>query len=319
MNKHFVRAGIAAGLSLAGGLAAAQSSVTVYGRLNVTIENQKIGTADAKWVEQNNSSRIGFKGSEDLGGGLKAGFQIEHGFSVDTGAAADTFWGRQSEVNLSGGFGTVRLGNFTSEAYYATADYVSMHNHDTGTSSDALYAGLGRKSNKVAYRLPGFVKDLSVEAAVSLGEGAANQKKNYDVAINYAIGGLQLGLGYEQADDATTTKDQFAVRAAYTAGPVTVGGYVQRDKNAFGAGNRTNVRLAGMYTLGSSEFHLNVGSAGDTGSVADSSAKQFTVAYNYKLSKRTKVYGFYTKLDDSSAGLYDGDFKSFALGLRHNF
>ena len=317
MNKHFVRAGIAAGLSLAGGLAAAQSSATVYGRLNVTIENQKIGTNDAKWVEQNNSSRIGFKGSEDLGGGLKAGFQIEHGFSPDTGAAAATFWGRQSEVNLSGGFGTVRLGNFTSEAYYATADYVSMHNHDTGTSSDALYAYLGRNGNKVAYRLPGFVKDLSVEAAVSLGEGAANQEKNYDVAVNYAIGGLQLGFGYEQADTTTVSRDQFAVRAAYTAGPVTVGGYVQRDKNAFGAGNRTNVRLAGMYALGSSEFHLNVGSAGDTGD-ADNGAKQFTVGYNYNLSKRTKVYGFYTKLDDS-ATLYGGDFKSFALGLRHNF
>jgi predicted porin len=319
MNKHFVRAGIAAGLSLAGGLASAQSSATVYGRLNVSIENQKIGANDAKWVEQNSSSRIGFKGTEDLGGGLMAGFKIEHGFSPDTGVAADPFWGRQSEVNLSGGFGTVRLGNFTSEAYYATADYVSMHNHDTGTSSDALYAGLGRKTNKVAYRLPGFVKDLSVEAAVSLGEGAANQEKNYDVAVNYAIGGLQLGFGYEQADTTTVSRDQFAVRAAYTAGPVTVGGYVQRDKNAFGAGNRTNVRLAGMYTLGSSEFHLNVGSAGDTGDVADSSAKQFTVAYNYNLSKRTKVYGFYTKRDDSAAALYAGDFRSFALGLRHNF
>jgi predicted porin len=319
MNKYFARAGIAAGLSLAGGMAIAQSSATVYGRLNVTIENQKIGTADAKWVEQNNSSRIGFKGTEDLGGGLKAGFQIEHGFSPDTGAAAATFWGRQSEVNLSSGLGTVRLGNFTSEAYYATADYVSMHNHDTGTSSDALYAYLGRNGNKVAYRLPGFVKELSVEAAVSLSEGAANQEKNYDVAVNYAIGGLQLGLGYEKADNATTTKNQVAVRAAYTAGPVTVGGYVQRDKNAFGAGNRTNVRLAGMYALGSSEFHLNVGSAGDAGSVADSSAKQFTVGYNHNLSKRTKVYGFYTKLDDSTAGLYGGDFKSFALGLRHNF
>ena len=319
MNKHFVRAGVAAGLALTGGVAAAQSSATVYGRLNVTIENQKIGSDEAKWVEQNNSSRIGFKGSEDLGGGLKAGFQIEHGFSPDTGVAAGTFWGRQSEVNLSSSFGTVRLGNFTSEAYYATADYVSMHNHDTGRSSDALYAYLGRNGNKVAYRLPGFVKDLSVEASVSLSEGAANQEKNYDVAVNYAIGGLQLGLGYEKADTTTTTKDQVAVRAAYTAGPVTVGGYVQRDKNAFGAGNRTNVRLAGMYALGSSEFHLNVGSAGDTGSVADSSAKQFTLGYNYNLSKRTKVYGFYTKLDDSTAGLYGGDFKSFALGLRHNF
>ena len=131
----------------------AQSSVTIYGRLNETIENQKVGTGSAKWVEQNNSSRIGFKGTEDMGGGLKAGFQIEHGFAPDTGAANAVFWGRRSEVNLgSSTFGTVRLGNMVSEAYYATADYVSMHNHDTGTSSDALYAYLSSNINKVAYR-----------------------------------------------------------------------------------------------------------------------------------------------------------------------
>ncbi len=51
----------------------AQSSVTIYGRLNESIENQKVGTGTAKWVEQNNSSRLGFRGTKDLGGGLKAG------------------------------------------------------------------------------------------------------------------------------------------------------------------------------------------------------------------------------------------------------
>jgi hypothetical protein len=58
----------------------------------------------------------------------------------DTGVSASPFFGRQSEVNLSGAFGTVRLGRWISESYFATADYVSMHNHDTGSSSDALYA-----------------------------------------------------------------------------------------------------------------------------------------------------------------------------------
>ena len=109
----------------------AQSSVTVYGRLNVTVESRKIGDDTDKGIF-NNASRIGFKGTEDLGGGLKAGFQIEHGFNPTTGAAAGTFWGRQAEVNLGGNFGLVRAGTFTSEAYFATADYVSMHNHEIG-------------------------------------------------------------------------------------------------------------------------------------------------------------------------------------------
>ncbi|MBP8147748.1 MAG: porin, partial [Acidovorax sp.] len=119
-------------LALLGSTAAfAQSSVTLYGRVNTTVERQEVGNVKTTGLF-NNASRFGFKGTEDLGGGLKAGFQLESGFNSDTGASAATFFGRQSEVNLSGGFGTVRLGNFFPESYYATADYVSMHNHDTG-------------------------------------------------------------------------------------------------------------------------------------------------------------------------------------------
>ena len=99
--------------TLASGAALAQSSVTLYGRLNVTAERQKVGSADAVVELNNTASRIGFKGEEDLGGGLKAGFIIEHGFDPTTGAAASTFWGRQSEVYLSSKLGMLRLGNFT--------------------------------------------------------------------------------------------------------------------------------------------------------------------------------------------------------------
>jgi len=109
------------------------------------------------------------------------------------------------------------------------------------------------------------------------------------------------------------------VRAAYEMGAFTVGTYVQRDTNAIAAGSRTNVRLAGMYTLGASEFHANVGMAGKVGSVANSKATQATLGYNYNLSKRTKVYGFYTRFNDGAAALYGGDFNSLAVGVRHNF
>ncbi len=130
--------------------------MTIYGRLNLTVERQKLTGSDNNWVMQNSASRWGMKGSEDLGGGLKAGFQLESGFNPANGTAADRFFGRQSEVNLGGGFGMVRLGNFTSEAYYATSDYIGMHNHETGTSSDAFYSYIGRNTGKVAYRTPNF-------------------------------------------------------------------------------------------------------------------------------------------------------------------
>ena len=303
---------LAALLTLAGA-AQAQSSVTVYGRMNLSVESQKTD-AGSKTVLQNNSSRWGLKGSEDMGGGLKAGFQLESGVSADTGGAAANYWGRQAEVNLAGGFGTLRLGNFTSEAYYATADYISNHNHDTGTSSDALYAYIGRNNNKVAYRLPELAKGMSLEFAASLKESAANN--SFDAAWNYAVGGLQLGAGYEKNGDAT----QATVRAFYMAGNVGFGGYWQRDDDAWGVdGSRNNLRLVGMLVAGANEFHLNVGRAGKLGNVNDSDALQYTLGFNHNLSKRTKLYAFFTKVDDGNAKVYGGDFRSLAAGLRHNF
>jgi predicted porin len=305
---------LAALAALSAGSVLAQSNVNIYGRMNVSIERQKAGSTSTT-VMQNNASRIGFRGTEDLGGGLKAGFVLEHGFNIDTGTQSQPeFWARQSELNLSGGFGMVRLGRYTSEAYFATADYVSMHNHDTGTSSDALYAYVTRDTNKIAYRTPDL-GGLTLEAAMSLKEALADH--SYDLAANYAMGPLQLGAGYSKLGD----QNQFALRALYSLGDFTFGGYVQRDEDGFGAGlgKRTNVRLSGMYAMGASEFHLNVGRAGEYDNASDSDATQFTLGYNYNLSKRTKLYAFYTKLNDGSANVYGGDFSSIAAGLRHNF
>jgi predicted porin len=323
MNKTV----IALALLALGGAALAQSSVTLYGRLNASAEQQDFNGRKLK-VLQNNASRIGFKGSEDLGGGLRAGFQLEHGFNVDTGTQSQTqFWARQSEVNLSGGFGMLRLGNFTSEAYYATADYISMHNHDTGTSSDALYAYLTRNRNKIAYRTPEFVKGLTMEAAVLAGEGQG--PRQWEAALNYGNGPLHVGLGYEKSSDA----NQFAASVLYEFGAFVVGALVQRDEDGWGPGlgTRTSYRGSFAYNFGSNELHLNVGRAGDYSRVADSDATQWTVGYNYNLSKRTKAFAFYTKLNDGAANIYGSnvfgiattgrktDFSSLAVGVRHNF
>jgi predicted porin len=312
--KHTLIAVAAATAALVAGTAQAQSSVSISGRLNVTLERQDNNGAKS-YQMVNNASRIKFAGTEDLGGGLKAGFVLEHGFNVDNGAASQgRFWARQSEVNLSGGFGMLRLGNFTSEAYFATADYISMHNHDTGPSSDALYAYLGNDTNKIAYRTPEFVKGMTIEAAVSAGENVT--KRGYDLAWNYAMGALQLGAGYQKQDKA----NQYAVRALYELGPVVLGAMVQRDKNAYGNGNRTNYRLSAAYNVGAMEFHANIGRAGDYSKTTDSDASQFTLGYNYNLSKRTKVYGYYTKVSASRNTGYASDFSSIAaFGLRHNF
>ena len=295
----------------------AQSSVTLYGRLNLTVESVKAGDEDRQGEVRDNASRIGFKGTEDLGGGLKAGFQIEHGFDATNGQAASAFWGRQSEVNLGGSFGTVRLGRFTSEAYYATADYVSLHNHDTGDSADAFYLPISaitdRNRNKVGYRSP-VLGGLVLHAALGLKEGTDTDQL-YDFAADYDRGPLHLGAGFEKLGDVK----QYAARALYEFGSTTVGGYIEHASIPL-LGNATHFRIAVMQTVGASEFHFNVGRAGEYSNWDQSDALQWTLAYNYNLSKRTKVYAYYTAIDkDDVLKAYGGDFNALAVGIRHNF
>jgi predicted porin len=296
----------------------AQSSVTLWGRVNTTVESQKVADQGRTVVVANNASRLGFKGTEDLGGGLKASFSLEHGFNSDNGAATGgtaAFWGREASVQLAGAFGAVRLGRWTPGSYYATADYVSMHNHDTGSSSDAFYGGPFPTSNKVGYFTP-TVGGFSAEAAVSAGEGAPGVKRAFDLSGNYDQGPVHLGAGYSKQDKVS----QFAGRALYELGAFTFGGYVQRETNDANVTKKSRniYRLAGMYTLGASEFHVNFGGTQAGGNQANK-ANQFTLGYNYNLSKRTKVYGYYTAIDTKDTLKKAGDFSSFAAGIRHNF
>jgi predicted porin len=316
---------VAAISALAASASFAQSSVTIYGRLNTSAEHQENIGADGKQsVLQNNASRLGFKGTEDLGGGLKADFFLEHRFNADTGTATGDFWAGDAWVGLSGGFGSIRLGRLTSAAYFATADWIGMHNHDTGTSEDKLYTYLSNGRNTVSYTTPSF-GGLTVEGTISAGEGSAITNKVGNIAVNYDKGPLHLGFGYEK--QAGTDDQQFAARALYELGAFTFGGYYQMsDTEALG--DRDLFRLAAMYAVGASEFHVNVGFADNWSKLSGSKASQYTVAYNYNLSKRTKVYAFYTTVDNGSTLSYFGatsaggavlDPSSLAVGVRHNF
>lgn len=317
MKKTLIVAAVSA---LAASSALAQSSVTVYGRLNVTAESQKnISVVGSQKVLQNNASRLGFKGVEDLGGGLKAEFFLEHRFNVDTGTVTGPFWAGDSYVGLSGGFGAIKAGRLTSAAYYATADYISFHNHDTGTSEDKLYTYLGQNANSISYTTPSL-GGLTAEVSISAAEGPVTTNKVATLAMNYSLGALELGLGYEK--QAGTRDDQLAIRANYALGALMLGGYYQKsDLSALGS--RDAYRLAAMYTVGASEFHFNYGSADDWSRVRNSDASQYTVGYNYNVSKRTKLYGFYTTVDNSANFGYFGvagrRASSLAAGVRHNF
>ena len=296
----------------------AQSSVTLWGRINTTVESQSNNGGDRVVKVENNSSRLGFKGTEDLGGGLKAQFLLEHGLKSDSGAANGPFWNREAAVQLAGSFGAVKLGRWTNGSYFATADYISNHNHDTGTSSDALYAfdAAWVESNKVGYFTPNYA-GFSAEITAAAGEGGP--KRAFDLSANYDMGPLHLGAGYGKQGD----NSQFAVRGLYEMGAFTFGAYWQVEDTANKTLAKRNIgRVSAMYVMGASEFHVNYGATEAGGNpVANPrahGAKQYTLGYNYNLSKRTKVYGFYTAID-TNAPKNSGDFDSIAAGIRHNF
>lgn len=307
---------------LVAGAAHAQSSVTLYGRVNTTVEHQKFQGESAKTAMHTNGSYIGFRGVEDLGGGLKAGFQLEQ--AIDSTNGASNGFARQSELFLGGNFGKLRVGNYNSTAYTATADYISMHNHDTGSSSDALFAYIVPNEAKIGYVTPEF-GGFSAEVGYGL-EDNHGGKSPYDLSLSYKAGNFDLAGAFAKHDKA----EAYTLRALYTTGNFALGGYVQYDEQSFAnqTADRLSARLAAAYTVGASEFHVNVGWADEYDNMAKTGATQLTLGYNYNLSKRTKLYGFYTRIDNEQNAHYGyslsarpagKDFSSFAVGLRHLF
>ncbi|WP_422010040.1 porin [Roseateles sp.] len=332
---------LVAALAAVAAPAFAQSSVTLWGRLNTSVESQKFGNQDRKVAVQNNSSRLGLRGTEDLGGGLKASFNLEHGLNSDTGTVqtlggpSTMFWSRQANVELSGAFGTVRLGTWFPDSYFSTVDRTSNHNHDTGTSSDALFSdfGFGVRTNKVGYFSP-TVGGFNFIGSVRAGEGSG--PRAYDLSLNYEVNGLHIAGTYAQASryigagqiGSGAKRQTYGLEADYAFGPVLVTGYFQSEK-VDGFRTRNIGRVSAMYSLGQSEFHFNIGgtkaggdSASANGMTGDSfrtaGASQWTLGYNYNLSKRTKIYAFYTDIDQKLPNK-GGDFDSLAVGVRHNF
>lgn len=314
-------------IALSSSALADTSSVTVYGRVDTAIESIKLGNTRTSNVSSS-GSYFGIQGQEQLGNGMKVGFQLEAAFDSDDGQIATAernFFSNRSELNLSGTFGTLRVGSFFNPSYYAVADRASLHNEDYGITADALYAGVENNANRIAYASPEF-HGLTVESAVSFHERDAEPRKHaYDLAANYDMGDWSFGAGFSEWGDA----QQYALRATWTQGDWTVSGYHQRSKHwnaadfevAAGDGNRNVTRLAVAYAIGAGEVHANYGHA--NGPRAEE-ANQWTVGYNHHLSKRTKVYAFYSQLQNKDGADFGGlntneDRKSVSVGVRHHF
>ena len=314
LNKIVAAAGL---IAISATAAAADSSVNVYGRIDTAIESVKTGNARVNGVN-NSGSYFGLKGQEDLGNGLKVGFQLESAFNSDDGAISeDEFFSNRSELNLSGSFGTVRMGRFLNPSYYAIADRASLHNEDYGITYDQLYQDIGYVANRLAYKSP-EMNGLTLESSIGFHErdASSNGKNAYDLAANYDRGNWSFGAGYSELGN----DKQAALRATWAQDAWTVSGYVQRSEQA---GEKTNViRTAVAYAIGAGEIHANFGHA--NGENAET-ANQWTVGYNHHLSKRTKVYALYSQIQNKNGAAFgdnlmaNEDQKSVSVGIRHNF
>jgi predicted porin len=217
---------IALAVLAASGAAMAQSSVTLYGVADAGVTYLN-GADNWSGVTSGNNltSRLGFRGVEDLGGGLKANFVLEGGFNLDNGDGASGYAGakagegfqfkRRSTVGLSGGFGEVRMGRELTAAYNATARYDVFGS--VGIGQSRLWADGGvvdasanatavttnqRISNALTYVSPDF---SGFKFGLNYGFGettASNSDSGYlGAGLMYDNGPLSLGLGLERLNN----------------------------------------------------------------------------------------------------------------------
>ena len=362
LQRKLLATAVASACALpAAALAQVPSWIQIYGRANVSYErittenSSNTGTQpnQSNWNLVDNASRVGIRGNKDLGGGLTGLFQMESRVRLDEGFGQLT--SRDSYAGLAGGFGTVRLGRTIGPVYYATYDYISMHNHDTGTSSDALLAptvsgNQGFMNNTVWYTSPKIGRNFTVDVAYSLlgvqrvvsdsqphylGVVGSYDQGPLHAAASYANTKNTVNLGGGTADD----DKAYTIGGLYDFKTFVVGALIESAKTKVltgGDASRNYVRVSGMMPVGKHEFHVNFGTVnhGIGSSASNDGAKQWTLGYNYNITKETKIYGFYTKVDNDSNGTYGAgnfstvnqvvavpglDISSIAIGVRHNF
>ena len=324
---------IALAVLAASGAAMAQSSVTLYGVADVAVTHVN---GDDNWTGlssgANKTSRLGFRGVEDLGGGLKANFVLEGGINLDTGdgksgGATDSGFQfkRQSTVGLAGNFGEVRLGRELTAAYNATARYDVFgsvgiarsqlwedgKNLDTTTFDDPYYYTTNQRvSNAITYVSPDF-SGFKVAANYGFGEvaGKNSDGRYFGGGLTYDNGPLSLGLGAERlnsgAGAAMQSQSTNDITAWSLGGSYDLG--VAKLLAAYRQSTAKDVAILGATSdLKNRGYMLAVTAPVGPGLVRAAynryEAKfdgekgvtdQFGLGYVYNLSKRTSVYGTY--------------------------
>lgn len=328
------------GLAILGTFASAaqaQSSVTIYGVMDMGLEYGRYNDGvTLKKLDSGDqmASRIGFRGTEDIGGGLKANFMMESGLSLDTGATTQPqLFGRGASVGLQGSFGRFDMGRMFAPIFFVhIASDPSTIGYTTASavSNLAQVSELGRTytggflDNNIRYRTP-TINGIDSEWAYSFGNelpgGQKDYGKNLGMNVQYNNSPLWAGFGYNKftarrvGDKADSSQTTYSIGAKYNFGVATVGTAYLRTKNMMGAlevlgaaiggapvngGDASSWHITGMIPAGPGEINLGVARLTETG---DKATNGYHLGYSYTLSKRTNLYGFYTGLSNNNKGV----------------
>ena len=345
-----------AALTAFAGAASAQSSVTIGGIVDLAARNVK--NANAGSIKSLSSggqatSRLYFRGVEDLGGGLKAGFWLESELVPDTGASGAVFWARRSTVSLMGGFGELRAGRdytptFNSWnaveifGYVGVATPANLRGSFYGNASSGTATAV-RQSNTISYLLPSM-GGLTGQFQVSAGEGTpTSANKSMSGRLGYGAGPLTATASWGKMNRiGTMTGDltTFNAGGRYNFGFASFGGAYEESKyNVTGRTLKQKLATVNMIVpFGASQIKAQYTKSGGTGNAATPSqysAKMFGLGYVYNMSKRTSLYANYGSINNDGtsvtgaaftasgsgpAGMRRGETSSgYEFGIRHDF
>lgn len=331
MQKKLIALAVA---GLVSAPAFAQSNVTVYGVADAYMGFGDQGDTDLAGVQSGglSGSRLGFRGTEDLGNGLKGVFTVEQGFSIDTGAGMGNA-SRQAFVGVAGGFGAVTLGRQYAPGYDFQYDALVS----SALSPQAILAGgvgstiapnsAARWNNSVAYN--GMFSGLKVRGIYSMNaletsvDNPVVANSTIDpsdddamgLGVEYANGPLKVGALYHYIKDAygvsggTDDQQEWLVGGSYNFGVATLAVSYQDAKNLgtidgidgdiWQVGVIVPVGAAGNVHLAYGELDADAENAG-LGIDVDGKSKSYSIAYTHALSKRTTAYVGYNRTDNDT-------------------
>lgn len=363
MKKNLLAMAVAALFAVPG---AAMADVKVYGKFNLGLESQKdeIGL-DSKSTEntwrlqdQNDSSRLGVKGSEDVGvGELKVIYQLEYGVNPD-GSEANVFSQRNIFVGLKGGFGTVKFGRYDTPVKEAGAKVDQFNDESIGDFKN-LMVGETRANNMIQYSTPKFGDMFTLNLAVAPGEGrtALDDAEELDKSIAdtyYASAEVEAGMVYGSLSYAGSeaggvkfdgkTAGVDILRAAVLVKPISdleLGALYQQAKgidqdgfvatgtppvlgpsvNANGSDAKETSYLASLgYTIVAFKLKAQYGQT--KGDNTDFKRNEMAFGVDYKLSKALLTQLYYVTYEDKDrtvGGIDDPETSAFGAAIVYSF